>query len=97
VMMEAWSPAVAADLIETHKITASAGTPFFLSTLLDEAQRSGREISTLTRFLVGAAAVPPDLVARAEAAGITTWRTYGSTEHPPSAAAARQTRQTSGA
>jgi acyl-CoA synthetase (AMP-forming)/AMP-acid ligase II len=82
VMMEAWSPAVAADLIETHKITASAGTPFFLSTLLDEAQRSGRDISTLTRFLVGAAAVPPDLVVRAEAAGITTWRTYGSTEHP---------------
>jgi len=26
--------------------------------------------------------VPPALVARSEAAGIVTWRTYGSTEHP---------------
>jgi acyl-CoA synthetase (AMP-forming)/AMP-acid ligase II len=82
VMMEAWSPAAAAELIEAYQITASAGTPFFLATLLDEAERSGRDISSLQRFLVGAAAVPPGLVARAEAAGITTWRTYGSTEHP---------------
>jgi acyl-CoA synthetase (AMP-forming)/AMP-acid ligase II len=82
VMMDSWSPAAAAELIETHQITASAGTPFFLTTLLDEAERSGRDISTLQRFLVGAAAVPPGLVARAEAAGITAWRTYGSTEHP---------------
>jgi acyl-CoA synthetase (AMP-forming)/AMP-acid ligase II len=82
VMMEAWSPRAAVELIETYRITASAGTPFFLTTLLDEAGRSGRDISSLTRFLVGAATVPPDLVARAEAAGIITWRTYGSTEHP---------------
>jgi acyl-CoA synthetase (AMP-forming)/AMP-acid ligase II len=82
VLMETWSPAVAAGLIETHRITASAGTPFFLTTLLDEAGRSGRDISTLRRFLVGAAAVPAELIARAESAGITTWRTYGSTEHP---------------
>jgi acyl-CoA synthetase (AMP-forming)/AMP-acid ligase II len=82
VMMEAWSPRAAAELIETYRLTASAGTPFFLTTLLDEAERSGRDISSLTRFLVGAATVRPDLVARAEAAGIVTWRTYGSTEHP---------------
>ncbi|HEY3979629.1 MAG TPA: AMP-binding protein [Streptosporangiaceae bacterium] len=82
VMMDSWSPAAAAELIETYQITASAGTPFFLTTLLDQAERSGRDISTLQRFLVGAAAVPPGLVARAEAAGITAWRTYGSTEHP---------------
>src|ERR1700722_16059720 len=82
VMMDSWSPAAAAELIETYQITASAGTPFFLTTLLEEAERAGRDISTLQRFLVGAAAVPPGLVARAEAAGITAWRTYGSTEHP---------------
>jgi non-ribosomal peptide synthetase component E (peptide arylation enzyme) len=82
VMTDSWSPAIAAELIETYQITASAGTPFFLTTLLDEAERAGRDISTLQRYLVGAAAVPPDLVARAEAAGITAWRTYGSTEHP---------------
>jgi cyclohexanecarboxylate-CoA ligase len=80
--MDRWSARAAAALIEEHRITASAGTPFFLSTLLDEAESSGRDISSLERFLCGAAAVPPGLVARSEAAGIVTWRTYGSTEHP---------------
>jgi acyl-CoA synthetase (AMP-forming)/AMP-acid ligase II len=82
VVMDRWSARAAAELIEKHRITTSAGTPFFLSTLLDEADRSGRDISSLERFLCGAAAVPPALVARSEAAGIVTWRTYGSTEHP---------------
>ena len=82
VVMDRWSARAAAELIEEHRITTSAGTPFFLSTLLDEAERSGRDISSLERFLCGAAAVPPALVARSEAAGIVTWRTYGSTEHP---------------
>jgi acyl-CoA synthetase (AMP-forming)/AMP-acid ligase II len=82
VVMDRWSARAAAALIEEHRITTSAGTPFFLSTLLDEAERSGRDISSLGRFLCGAAAVPPALVARSEAAGIVTWRTYGSTEHP---------------
>jgi acyl-CoA synthetase (AMP-forming)/AMP-acid ligase II len=82
VLMDRWSARAAAALIEEHRITTSGGTPFFLSTLLDEAERSGRDISSLDRFLCGAAAVPPALVARSEAAGIVTWRTYGSTEHP---------------
>ncbi len=82
VVMDRWSARTAAELVEAHRITASAGTPFFLSTLLDEAGRSGRDISSLQRFLCGAAAVPPALVERSEDAGIVTWRTYGSTEHP---------------
>jgi cyclohexanecarboxylate-CoA ligase len=82
VVMDRWSARAAAELIEHHRITTSAGTPFFLSTLLDQAERDGRDISSLERFLCGAAAVPPALVERSEAAGIVTWRTYGSTEHP---------------
>jgi acyl-CoA synthetase (AMP-forming)/AMP-acid ligase II len=82
VVMDRWSARAAAALIEEFGVTVSAGTPFFLSTLLDEAERTGRDISSLRGFLVGAAAVPPPLVARSESAGITTWRTYGSTEHP---------------
>jgi len=82
VVMDRWSARAAAELIEHHRITTSAGTPFFLSTLLDQAGRDGRDISSLERFLCGAAAVPPALVERSEATGIVTWRTYGSTEHP---------------
>jgi cyclohexanecarboxylate-CoA ligase len=82
VVMDRWSARAAAELIEQHAITTSAGTPFFLTTLLDQAERDGRDISSLDRFLCGAAAVPSALVERSEAAGIVTWRTYGSTEHP---------------
>jgi acyl-CoA synthetase (AMP-forming)/AMP-acid ligase II len=82
VVMDRWSARHAAALVEEYRVDASAGTPFFLATLLDEAARSRRDIGTLRRFLCGAAPVPPALVDRAEAAGIVTWRTYGSTEHP---------------
>jgi acyl-CoA synthetase (AMP-forming)/AMP-acid ligase II len=82
VVMDRWSARRAAELIEEHRITFSSGTPFFLSTLLDEAERTGRDISSLQTFLCGAASVPPTLVARAAAHGITSWRTYGATEHP---------------
>lgn len=82
VVIDRWSARTAAAVVEEHRITTSAGTPFFLQTLLDEAERAGRDLSSLTRFLCGAAAVPPSLVARALERGIVTWRTYGSTEHP---------------
>jgi len=82
VVMDRWSARRAAELIEEHRLSYSAGTPFFLSTLLDEAERSGRDISSLRTFLCGAASVPPALVARATDAGIISWRTYGATEHP---------------
>ncbi len=82
VVMDRWSARRAAELIEEHRLTYAAGTPFFLSTLLDEAERAGRDITSLRTFLCGAASVPPALVARATDAGIVSWRTYGATEHP---------------
>jgi cyclohexanecarboxylate-CoA ligase len=82
VIMDRWSAAEAAKLIEEYRLEASSGTPFFLMTLLDEARSAGRDISSLTRFLTGAASVPPSLMVRAQRVGIVSWRTYGSTEHP---------------
>jgi acyl-CoA synthetase (AMP-forming)/AMP-acid ligase II len=82
VIMERWSARRAAELVEEHRVVSSSGTPFYLATLLDEAERSGRDISSLQRFLTGAASVPPALLERATRAGIVSWRSYGSTEHP---------------
>ncbi|WP_232016884.1 AMP-binding protein [Gordonia insulae] len=81
VYLESWDAAVAAEMISRYRVTSTSGTPFHLAGLLDIA---GVETSlrTLTNFLVGAAAVPEALVRRAEAAGIATFRSYGSTEHP---------------
>ena len=59
-----------------------SGTPYHINSLLDAAHADGRDLSSLTEFLVGAAAVPPEVVERCQRAGILTYRAYGSTEHP---------------
>lgn len=82
VLMDAWDADEAARLIEEQRVTTTAGTPFHLASLLDAAEASGRDLSSLLGYLTGAASVPPALVERAQAAGIPTFRSYGSSEHP---------------
>jgi acyl-CoA synthetase (AMP-forming)/AMP-acid ligase II len=82
VIMDAWDPVAAARLVEEHRVTSGTGAPVYLATLLDEAERSGRDLSSLTEFLTGAADVPPALIERAGHAGIAAYRCYGSSEHP---------------
>lgn len=49
VIMDRWSARLAAELIERHGVMMSSGTPFYLATLLDEAERTGRDISPVWR------------------------------------------------
>jgi acyl-CoA synthetase (AMP-forming)/AMP-acid ligase II len=49
---------------------------------MDESERQGTSLASLTNFMVGAANVPASLVERAERVGIPVYRAYGSTEHP---------------
>lgn len=53
-----------------------------LSGLLDQQAGGTATLGTLNECLTGAAPVPPSLIERAEAAGITAFRSYGSSEHP---------------
>jgi cyclohexanecarboxylate-CoA ligase len=82
ITMETWDPAVAARLIDRYHVTASVGAPVQLSGLLDLQASGMASLATLREFMTGAAAVPPNLIRRADAAGITAYRTYGSSEHP---------------
>jgi acyl-CoA synthetase (AMP-forming)/AMP-acid ligase II len=82
VIMDRWSAKRAARLVEQYQVMASSGTPFYLATLLNEAEQDGRDISSLFAFLTGAAPVQPALLERAAKWGIISWRSYGSTEHP---------------
>ncbi len=78
IVMDVWDAGDAARLVEAHKVTAMAGTPIFLSTLLD----AGGNLSTLRHATTGGAGVPPALVERADALGWRVCRCYGSTEGP---------------
>ncbi len=97
VVMDRWSARAAAELIEQHRITTSAGTPFFLSTLLDQAERDGRDISSLDRFLCGAAAVPPPWSSGVRRPASSPGAPTDRPSIPPSAQVVRPTRPTNGA
>lgn len=86
VFMDGWDPGTAVDLIHRHRVTATAGTPFHLEGLLDLGD-TGDKLATLQEFLVGAATVTEEQGRRADAAGINTYRCYGSTEQPTITAA----------
>ena len=82
VVLEAWDPARAAQLVDEHRLTYGVGAPVQLAGLLDEQARGTATLATLAEFMTGAAGVPPALIQRAEAAGIAAYRCYGSSEHP---------------
>jgi acyl-CoA synthetase (AMP-forming)/AMP-acid ligase II len=82
VIMQAWDAALAASLIDRHAVTSCGGAPVQLSGLLDQRANGTANLGTLRECLTGAAPVPPSLIRRADAAGITAFRSYGSSEHP---------------
>ena len=82
VIMQSWDAALAARLIDRHQVTSCGGAPVQLSGLLDQQAAGTAALGTLREFLTGAAPVPPSLIRRADAAGITAFRSYGSSEHP---------------
>lgn len=82
VLMDQWDAGQAAMLVERHQITTSSGTPFHLSGMIDAADRDGRDLTCLQHYIVGAAPVPPSLVARCKALGLAVYHCYGSSEHP---------------
>ncbi|MGN5238620.1 AMP-binding protein [Rhodococcus sp. SJ-3] len=81
VYMDTWDPSLAVELIARHHVTATSGTPFHLTGMLDLGDVAGK-LATMREFLIGAATVPEELVRRAATVGISTYRCYGSTEQP---------------
>ena len=46
------------------------------------ADAASRDLSSLQQYLVGAAPVPPSLIARCQLQGLAVYHCYGSSEHP---------------
>jgi acyl-CoA synthetase (AMP-forming)/AMP-acid ligase II len=81
VFTDGWDPAAAVEVIHRFGVTCTAGTPFHLAGILDLGD-TGDKLTRLREFLVGAAPVAEEIGRRAAHAGISTFRSYGSTEHP---------------
>ena len=82
VVMDRWDPQIGARLIVEHGVEASAGAPIHLQGLLDAAAQHHLDLSSVRDYMTGAAGVSPALIRRADAAGITAYRCYGSTDIP---------------
>jgi acyl-CoA synthetase (AMP-forming)/AMP-acid ligase II len=82
ILLDSWNAAEAARLVEERKITSSAGTNFHLAGLLDAADDAGLALDSLSDFRAGGASIPADLVLRSDRRGISTYKSYGLTEHP---------------
>ncbi|QGG41593.1 class I adenylate-forming enzyme family protein [Aeromicrobium yanjiei] len=90
VLMDRWDAVAAVQLIEEFSCVGTSGTPLHVAAILEAAASTGADISSLRYIQVGGANVPPELVDRAERAGISVGRAYGSTEHPTSASSSPQ-------
>ena len=82
VLMDQWDAALAAELVERHRVTSSSGTPFHLSGMMAAAEANGHDLSSLRQYLVGAAPVPPSLIEACQRQRLAVYHCYGSSEHP---------------
>jgi acyl-CoA synthetase (AMP-forming)/AMP-acid ligase II len=78
VYIDRWNLPRALDAIECHQVVRTICTPFHVNALID----SGRIKPGRLHLVVGGAGVAPSLVERADRAGISAYRSWGSTEHP---------------
>src|SRR5262249_3688362 len=62
------------ELIEAYRPVAYSGTPDFLKILLDGGEKAGRDMSSLKRALVGAAAFPKSLQDEVKSRGVDAYQ-----------------------
>lgn len=82
--MEKWDAAAAVEMIDRHGIEFMIGATPFLSELVDAAEKAGSRLESLRIFACGGAAVPPEIIRRANRAfaNCMSFRVFGSSECP---------------
>ncbi len=79
-----FDPAMVVKVIEREKTDFILGVPTMLVALIDEAQKSGRDVSSVKRIMSGGAMVAPELCKKAKAVlGAPIQIVYGQTETSP--------------
>jgi len=85
-----FDPAMIVKVIERDRPGFLLGVPTMLVALVDEAVRSGRDVSSFRRIMSGGAMVAPELINRVKAVfGPTVQIVYGQTECSPAITMAR--------
>jgi len=83
VLMDAWDPELAVDLVERHHVTSAGGPPAILQGMLAAPNFSSVKMRSVRLSGSGAADVSPELIRRVrERFGAFAYRSYGMTECP---------------
>lgn len=79
-----FDPVVVTRVIERDRPRFLLGVPTMIVTLIDEASRSGRDVSSIERIMSGGAMVAPELIRKAkDRFGTVIQIVYGQTESSP--------------
>ena len=68
------------ELFETYRPAGYSGTPDFLKILLDAADKTGRDASSIKRALVSGAAFPKSLQDEMKARGVDAYQNFGTAD-----------------
>lgn len=81
-LTDQWNPVEALRIIVEAGVSAGSGATIFLTSLLDAPGFGPEHAALIGNVGLGGAPVPAAVAERAEALGITVFRSYGATEHP---------------
>jgi len=81
-LIDVWDPKrVLAAMLE-DELSSGSGATYFLISLLDHPDFTDAHAALMTRIGLGGSPVPLSVCERAESLGMSTVRSFGSTEHP---------------
>jgi len=85
VMLRRFEPLALIQAIERHRITRVLAVPAIFNAMLNHAERSKHDLSSLKQLIIGGAPSSPTLIASLEAAlpGVQVFAGYGLTETSP--------------
>ncbi|WP_221357471.1 acyl-CoA synthetase [Streptomyces beigongshangae] len=83
VLVGAFDPGAALDLVERHRITFMFGVPTMFERMARHPRWAGADLSSLRTLSCGGAPVPTPLIAAYQARGLTFLQGYGMTEASP--------------
>jgi acyl-CoA synthetase len=81
-LVDVWDPARILRLMLDERLGMAGGATYFLTSLLDHPDFTPEHLAMMPFAGLGGSTVPVAVTRRAEAMGIKTYRSYGSTEHP---------------
>ena len=81
-LVDVWDPGEILRLMREEGLGLSGGATYFLTSILDHPDFTEEHLRLMPYAGLGGSPVPDAVTERAEAMGIRTYRSYGSTEHP---------------